>query len=90
MMMFFISLVVANLAVTFAFGGGDTEKERLTVDGRPFTINQKDFKPAKFTMFGHEFDDTYGFVSPDFLPLDNRGYTEVLLCQFQCIIQFHN
>lgn len=56
-----------------------TEKtaERLTVDGRQFTINQKDFKPAKFSLYGREFDDTYGFVSPDYLPLDNRGYAEV-------------
>lgn len=68
------------LLATFvvALGAGDVGKEMLTVDGRPFTINQKDFKPAKFTLYGHEFDDTYGFVSADFLPLDNRGYAEVL------------
>lgn len=51
----------------------------LTADGFPFTIKNKDFKLKNFTMFGQEFTDTMGFTSRDYLPLDNRGYSEVIL-----------
>lgn len=71
-MMVSFYMLIATLAVAVG-----AESERLTEDGRPFTINQKDFRPAKFSMYGLEFDDTYGFVSADYLPLDNRGYAEV-------------
>jgi hypothetical protein len=58
--------------------------ERKTSDGLEFTINQKDFKPKKFNMYGKEFDDTYGFVNKDDLPLDTRGYAELMEeCDFE-------
>ena len=65
-------LIACGLSVSSAV------TSELTQDGLEYTINQKDFKVAKFKMFGKEFEDTYGFVGPEFLPLDNRGYNEVI------------
>mmetsp|Transcript_24699 Transcript_24699/g.54865 ORF Transcript_24699/g.54865 Transcript_24699/m.54865 type:complete len:263 (+) Transcript_24699:221-1009(+) len=74
-------LTLLTIAVTLQVA---LAAERKTVDGLEFTINQKDFKPKKFNMFGAEYDDTYGFVSKDFLPLDNRGYAELMEeCDFE-------
>lgn len=54
------------------------QADRLTSDGNVFTINQPDWKPSKFNLFGLELDDTHGFSSLDYLPLDNRGYQDVM------------
>lgn len=71
--------LIALMGMAITYAKETTTKERLTIDGRQFTINQKDFRPAKFAMYGKEYDDTYGFVSPSYLPLDNRGFAEVLI-----------
>ena len=52
-------------------------EEHLTQDGLPYNVNDKNYKIRKFNLYGHEFDDTNGFVSKDSLPLDNTGYNEV-------------
>jgi hypothetical protein len=49
----------------------------LTGDGLEFTINQKNYSVPKFSVHGVELNDTQGYVSNDYLPLDNRGYQEV-------------
>jgi hypothetical protein len=73
--MFRFALVAAAFAVTLA--GGAKNKKEMTGDGLEFTINQKDYKPTTFELFGHTLVDTQGFPDASYLPLDNRGYSEV-------------
>jgi hypothetical protein len=66
--------VVFSLLISLVLGN-----QQLTEDGNEFIINQKDYKPKKFTNFGQEWDDTWGFVRADYLPIDNTGYVEVCM-----------
>ena len=73
-----LSVVVASIA--FALG------EELTQDGLPFNFNEKNYKVRKFSMYGKELEDTFGFVSSDYLPLDDTGYEEVSFWLFSFVI----
>lgn len=57
----------------------------LTADGLEFSISKRDsYKHKTFSIGGVTLTDNWGFVHNDVVPLDHRGYEEVMgQCKFE-------
>lgn len=71
-------LLAIHLVTTDSNKNTVHNSQTLTVDGRKFLVDDRiNYKGKKFTVFGtEEKDDTWGFASPDLLPLNHKGYAE--------------
>ena len=68
-----------KLKVIIAFGAAcSAAHAELREDGSKFMIDMP-FEVKHFKVWGEKKPDTWGFVSENMLPLNHKGYNEVLL-----------